>query len=179
VIHVPGQTVGQMGVQAGRTAAFGVLATCLALLAHATAGGAVPGPGSLLLAVLLSGTAGAWLAVRAPSVARAAAGLGAVQVLTHVLFMTGAPMAHGSGTAMTAAHAVAVAVTAWMLTRGERAVAAVLARLRVALPGDAAPGLPVALHRAAPEAHERPDCGRVVVRHLLRRGPPGSLPAVA
>ncbi|MBI4942976.1 MAG: hypothetical protein HY830_19710 [Actinobacteria bacterium] len=175
---MPGQTVGQAGVQAGRTAAFGVLATCLALLAHAAAGGAEPGPGAFVLAALLSATAGAWLAVRAPSLLRAAAGLAVVQVLTHVLFMGGAPMGH-TGTSMTAAHAVAVAVTAWLLTRGERAVEAVLARLRPALPGAPRACVPAASHRSAPVAHHRPGCGRVVVRHLLRRGPPGSVPAVA
>ncbi|WP_143448634.1 hypothetical protein [Kineosporia sp. A_224] len=171
---------GQTGVQvAGRSAAFGVLATCLALLAHAAAGGAVPGPGAFALAALLSATAGAWLAVRAPSLLRAAAGLAVVQVLTHVLFMGAAPMGHTGGTSMTAAHAVAVAATAWLLTRGERAVEAVLARLRADLPGAPRTCVPAASLRPAPDAHHRPAYGRVVVRHLLRRGPPGSLPAVA
>lgn len=183
MIGVPGQT----GVQVGRSAAFGVLATCLGLLAHAASGGAAPGPGAFGLAALLSATAGAWLAVRAPSLPRAAAGLAVVQVLTHVLFMSrsmdgamhGAPMGHGDGATMTAAHAVAVALTAWLLTRGERAVEAVLARLRAALPGAPAACVPAPSHRPAPDAHHRPAYGRAVVRHLLRRGPPGSLPAVA
>ena len=165
------------GLQRGRTAVFALLATVLALLAHVAGGGAAPGPGAVGLVVLATATAGSWLASRRPGAVRAVLVLGAVQVLAHTAFAAASPMPmpHGGhARAMALAHAAAVAVTGWLLARGEQAVEALLARVLPALPGPVrvVPAGPTP--RATAPAPDLPPLGAAVVGHLTFRGPPGS-----
>ena len=173
------------GLQRGRTVVFAVLATVLALMAHVVGGGAAPGAGSLLLVALLAGTAGSWLAAHRPGPVRGVLGLGLVEVVAHTVFAAAAPMPDRMGAghaahpgAMTLAHGVAVVVTALLLTRGERAVETLLARVLPAPPGHVVTPSPARACRTVPPAPAVPALGLVLVDHLTLRGPPGS-PAVA
>lgn len=172
--------VGMTGLQRARSAVFALLATVLALIAHVLGGGTAPGADGFAVVALAAATAGSWLAGRRPGGLRATAALGLVQVLAHAAFLTSSPGAaagaghEGHGSSMTLAHAVAVVVTGWLLTRGERSVEALLDRVLPSLPGRPRAASPTGGPRPAPALLAVTPLGRVAVAHLTFRGPPGS-----
>lgn len=123
-----------------RGVALAVCSTVLAVAAHAAGGGGVPNAGlALLLAVLLA-AAGVGLARRRRSLPGILGVLTVTQVVLHFLLacadLHAAPVRAMFSIAwgMVAAHAVAVLVTALMLTKAEAAVFGVAAALVRLLP---------------------------------------------
>ena len=180
------------GVRALRLTAFCAAATALAVGAHLAGGGMPPDAVATALASLLAAAAGWVLTRRRRGLLDILAVLAAVQVVTHELFataptaslpgmpMAGMPMGGAGGAVMLAAHALAVAVTAVLLARGERLVhdlTAVLAWVRGGAHrlrhGDAVPAVPVPGVLRGPVVAVRPQLSVLVVRHIVeRRGPP-------
>jgi hypothetical protein len=155
-------------------------AACLALSLgwHASAGGAVPGVGAVLLAACLATAVCTWWAARRRGAVALLALTGGLQVGLHVLLQLLA--GHGAAAtllpapAMAAAHVLAAAGVAWVLARGEDALWEVCAALTHAwapAPGAVVPS-PAPL-RAEPSAPPRTDgAGVVLARSRPRRGPP-------
>jgi hypothetical protein len=128
------------GVRAARLAAFSVTAMVLALGAHVLAGGPPPALLPTVAAVALPALAAGPLTRRRRGLLEIAVVLGAVQLALHEVFAAAATgplhatghvhaMGHAdaatgltghSSLTMTGAHVVAVALTAALLTRGER-----------------------------------------------------------
>ena len=173
------------------------VATFTALLFHVAGGGASPAALGVLAPLVLSTAVCTLLAGRRMSLLRLSASVTASQLLFHGLFLLGTPSGsvtggghahHGGGVqivldgttasddgVMTAAHALAAAVTVAALHAGERVLAALSALsrwivVRVIRPRGivdvAAPSLP------APDADRVLPALGVHVPSLRRRGPP-------
>jgi hypothetical protein len=166
-------------------------AVCVAL---ATTGHIMVSHAPVPLLAVAAGLAGltavaAALAGTERSLATILAGLLGGQFLLHVLFAAAqhgqhlahahpAPAAPAGGTAMTAAHVAAAAVSAWWLRRGERAVwelagkvVTVAVRLVYALVSAPAPLSPPS--RRHPRALPLPGPSGAILRYtVVRRGPP-------
>lgn len=181
-----------------RGAVAAAVATFVALLSHVTAGGEMPGWVGIAVPLALSFVACSALAGRRLSLWRLSLAVVVSQVLFHTLFVLGsfdaaAGHVHGAATvstgpvvasgpmdaAMLLGHAVAAAVTALALHRGERtfallrvlavrAVAWLRARVRVTLPFGPAPARRVLADVVAPL---RP-VAVLLADTADRRGPP-------
>lgn len=106
-----------------RVARTGAIAFCivgLSLLAHVLAGGPVPAPGILLVALAAAGAYAGALTRDRLGLFEIVAALGAGQVLLHLAFMLGGGGHHG-GVEMMLAHTLATLVIALGLAHGERA----------------------------------------------------------
>jgi len=154
-------------------------AAALAVTAHGLAGGGWPDTGfTLLLTALLAG-AGTALADRRRGLPAILGALGASQLAMHLLLSAPHPHQAGAGLGlqwpvMTAAHAVAVLLTALLLAKAEAAVFAVARALAALLPRRAQPA-PVNVPRpGVVVAPLRVDTELDVLfrRVCLRRGPP-------
>jgi hypothetical protein len=177
-LRTPGSP--QLDARSMRTWAFAVLAVGLAVAAHLTAGGSMPGlPQLLLLGVLVEAGAAAVARWRPGQVATAVT-MGVVQVGLHGMLVLGGP-SHGAamvghtaaGTrGMVVAHAGAALVLGVLLAHGERLlVAAARLLMPLALLDAYRPGR---VRRAgAVVATVVVAAGRTTLRHpLTRRGPP-------
>ena len=195
---------GQGVFQALRATVFAVVCVLLGAAGHALASGSLPPLVGLITGIPLAVLVTGWL-VRAQRSLPVLAAVGtATQLGLHALFGYAAanPVAdartahlavhhagHGAAGSMTAgmaaAHLVAGAVAAWWLRRGEAAVFAHCAALAAAaLPLyllDSASALVVPAAEPAPRPRtEAPLRLRAApLRHcLVRRGPPGLVPAL-
>lgn len=159
-----------------RGVALAVTSATLAVAAHAVGGGMVPDVGLLLLPTLGLAAVGVALADRRRGLGVILPTLGAAQLATHTLLSladSGMPADRVDPWVMTGAHAVAVVLTALLLTRADGVVfrvARALARLL--------PAAPVELRVPDRAVVVRPvdavDRARVVLLCLAspRRGPP-------
>lgn len=160
-----------------RGVSVGVVSTTLALAAHATGGGMLPDPLSLLLVVGV-GTALGVAAGTLPWLRSARLGLlallGVGQLAGHLLLGVTAMHPHVSpAPTMLAAHGVAVLATAALLALAEQVGPACTAALARVLPALVAP-LQVRGHLAtAPVSVTATTIRQLLVRtSLARRGPP-------
>lgn len=168
--------------RAARGAVSGTACVALSLSWHVAGGGPVPGPGAVLLSVVVAAAVCTrWADRRRGPVALLLLTAG-LQVGLHVLF--GALAGHDTGLvpgpAMTAAHVLAAAGVAWLLTRGEDAVWELCGALTHTWaprrPDSVVPAGPADPVRWWPGADLAPR--RVLfTRSLPRRGPP-ALPVV-
>lgn len=122
-----------------RGGTLAVCSTVLATAAHAAAGGGVPDMGLVVLVMVLLAAGGAGLARRRRSLPGIVGVLTLTQVVLH--FLLASAEGHESreavywpGWHMVAAHAVAVLLTALVLTRAESAVFALAAALAHLIP---------------------------------------------
>ncbi|GDY31133.1 hypothetical protein [Gandjariella thermophila] len=156
-------------------------AGALAVTAHGLAGGGWPDSGFTLLLTALLAAAGTALAGRRRGLPAILGALGASQVALHLLLtdLDPHPDAGAGGMAadwrvMTAAHTVAVLLTALLLTRAEAAVFAVAAAIAALLPRRMAPG-PVNAgprQRVIPAVRAGTELRVLFRRVCARRGPP-------
>jgi hypothetical protein len=178
------------------------VATFTALLFHVAGGGASPAALGVLAPLVLSTAVCTLLAGRRMSLLRLSASVAVSQLLFHGLFLLGTPSGfvtggghvhHGVGVqivfdgaaasdggAMTAAHALAAAVTVAALHCGERVLAALRALARRVVVRVIR--LPMAVDVAPPRASAPEiDCALlplgVHLPSLRRRGPPALAPA--
>jgi hypothetical protein len=172
----PSPTRGVLRVLRG--GALAAVSATLAVSAHAVAGGMAPDTGLTVLVTAGVAAAGIAVADRRRSTGAILAVLGAAQLATHVLLsvdempMPGSP--HVDGWTMTAAHALAVLLSAVLLSRADAALFLVVAVLAMLLPSvwtaPPVPSAPSVARRRAP-AHDR--CTAVLLhRSHARRGPP-------
>lgn len=186
------------GARLARGWTIGALATALAALSHAVAGGGTPSGLALVTGVIFGGMLATLAVGRRPSLPRLAIAVGGSQLAFHALFSLlgtagsvsvsghqhGAPMtmtmaatAHVEGPAMWLAHAAAGAVTLALLQGAERAAWRLLthlARLVVApFRTRAAAPHPVP-RRLAPLRFAAPALllARALSALVSRRGPP-------
>ncbi len=165
------------GVRVLRGSLGATIATLVAALSHALAGGVIT-PASVLATIIATLPLCVWLAGRVGSLWRLTLAVGASQFLYHWTFAglglvtgtgPGVPMsphaahfaalqsftpdlvaAGAADVAMWSWHVVAACLTIVLLHRGERAFVALCRVLRRALPDRAAPTLTPALRRTAP-----------------------------
>src|SRR6202000_51444 len=144
-----------------RGVALAITSAMLAVAAHAAAGGGLPDPGLTALLTIGVAAVGVALADRRRSAGAIIAVLGAAQLATHTVLsfaetgLTGNVhmIVHGYTLPMLGAHAVAVLLTAWLLSRADDAiflVAAALGRLWPRL--FALPAIPDRPRRSRPAA---------------------------
>jgi hypothetical protein len=154
-------------------------AAALAVTAHGLAGGGWPDSGFTLLLTALLAAAGTALAGRRRGLPTILGALAVSQLGLHLL-LTDLDPHRGTGVVgvdwrvMTAAHAVAVLLTALVLTRAEAAVFAVAAALAAVLPRRLASG-PVTTpprQRLLPGVPVATELRVLFHRVCLRRGPP-------
>jgi hypothetical protein len=164
-----------------RGVALAFTSAALAVTAHVVAGGMAPDTG--LTALLTAGVAAAGIAMadRRRGTGALLLALGVAQVGMHlILSMAGrTPMAspeHVNGWLMTAAHAVAVLVSAALLAKADAAVFLLAAVLAMLLPRWlSAPPVPAAT-AVAPARTATVDTALLVLlrRRHARRGPPAT-----
>src|SRR6059058_1220961 len=96
----------------------------LSLAAHVAGHGALPGPRTAVMGLVVCMAGAQLLAATERSLLSYLVALAVGQLLLHLIFMASAPMpARGGSTAMLAAHGVAVALTAWWLRHADAAAA--------------------------------------------------------
>jgi hypothetical protein len=159
----------------------GLLATsaaALAIAAHGLAGGGWPDSGFTLLLTALLAAAGTALAGRRRGLPAVVGALSVSQLTLHLLLTDLVPhhAAHAAADwrGMTAAHAVAVLLTALLLTRAEAAVFAAAAALAALLPTRRPPGAvnTARPHRVLPAMRVDTELRVLFRRVCTRRGPP-------
>jgi hypothetical protein len=170
--------------QVARGGALAVCSTGLAVAAHVAGGGGWPDAVLTVLVMVLLAMAGTGLADRRRRLPEILTALAVTQVMWHFALACADAHARPSqavywpGWRMVAAHAVAVLVTALVLTKAETAVFAVAAALAHLLPR------PLALPTARTETRDDPVISAEPVDHLVhvlfrrvcpRRGPPSLL----
>jgi hypothetical protein len=165
-----------------RGAVSGTAAVALSVSWHVAGGGAVPGAGPVLLAVVVAAAVCTWWADRRRGPVALILLTAGLQVALHGLFAAvGGHGAHlAPGAAMIGAHALAAVGVGWLLTRGEDA----LWELCGALSHAWAPRPPRPVAAPAPPVPVRWWPGADLIPHralfaraLPRRGPP-ALPVV-
>lgn len=181
-------------LRAIRGCALAVTSAVLALAAHLVAGGVLPDPALSLLLALVLGTSGIAVAQRRRRGWAILLVVAVTQVALHAVLRSpdglSSPNGHGAVSApavagsvpMVLAHAMAVLLTAWLLTGAESAIFVVAAALSLVLPKRLAP-LPV----VAPVVWSLPEPVRpanpvlmVLLRRVWRRrGPPRALGGAA
>lgn len=189
------------GERLARGWVIGSLATALAALSHAIAGGGAPSGLALVAGVIFGGMLGTVAVGRSPSLPRLAIAVGGTQLAFHALFsllgttgtaassaghdhgaaapltmVVGAPHPHIEGPEMWLAHAAAGLVTLALLRGAERAawrLLTELARLVVARFRGGPRPHPVPLTRArAASSSPLGLIGRILTAGVSRRGPP-------
>ncbi|PRX43481.1 hypothetical protein B0I33_11599 [Prauserella shujinwangii] len=165
-----------------RAATAGVATGALAVLAHAGAGGALPGAPEVAALIVAVGVAAAALGGRERGPLAILALVVAGQAALHgALSLTASGHAHHAAghepVPMLLAHVLATAVTVVAMTRAERVLFALLAALAARLPRRLGP-LPVTDGRPAgcPAPPRQPTITDILHRRVhTRRGPPGTL----
>jgi hypothetical protein len=169
---------------AGRLArggAAGLATGALAVLAHVEAKGSLPGPGLVLLPVLLLCAAAAALAGRERGPFEILALVGAGQLAMHVLMSLTVVRVHDhsahpddSGPLMVAAHVLATLVVVAVLAGAERALFGLTAALASVLPRKLCPAPVSTPPRIVPPTGPVPVPKAEVASRgqLARRGPP-------
>lgn len=165
-----------------RGVVLAVTSAALAIAAHAVGGGDLPGTGLTVLLTVGVAAVGIAMADRRCSGVSILVVLGVAQLATHLLlsfesmdmYMNSGAGPHVDGSTMLAAHAVAVPLTALLLTKADAAlflVAAVLARLLPTML--AIPPVPEAPARPLPRLRPVDRVATVLLcRSNARRGPP-------